>query len=138
MFDQGHVTQIVTVEVIETPLASRQAARLRGAARRAYDAFLDDLASQGCAALGYRVTGPEPLPRLCVKHLRGADRVVVAFAGDDSAWILIVGSYVNDPGRNVYNLLYDLTGARPPDDTNALSHHAATPRLAWPRSRSRM
>ena len=44
------------VEIVETPLASAQAARLRGPAARVYQAFLDDLHRRGCAALGYRVT----------------------------------------------------------------------------------
>ena len=57
-----------------TATANAQANGLRGRARVAYERFLDELAHSGCAALGYRVTGPEPLPRLCVKHLRGADR----------------------------------------------------------------
>jgi hypothetical protein len=59
----------VAVEVLETPLAEAQAARLRRPAARAYQVFLDDLARRGCAALGYRVTGPDPLERLCVRHL---------------------------------------------------------------------
>jgi hypothetical protein len=37
---------------------------------RAFTAFLDDLSINGCAALADRLTGPVPLSRLCVKHLR--------------------------------------------------------------------
>lgn len=93
-----------------------QAAGLRGRARRVYDAFLDDLAAAGCAAMGYRLTGPDPLPRLCVKHLRGQDRVVVAFPAADEAWVLLVAPHRDDDaGRNVYDLLYQLAGAKPPD-----------------------
>ncbi|MFB9906363.1 hypothetical protein [Allokutzneria oryzae] len=102
------------VNVAETWLASTQVAGLRGPARKAYETFLDDLANRGCAALGYRVTGPEPLPRLCVKHLRGNDRVVVAFENRTSVWILLVGPHEDDPGRNVYDRLYELAGVRPP------------------------
>ena len=105
------------VEVVETTLAARQSDRLRGPRLRAYQAFLDDLAARGCAALAYRVTGPDPLPYLCVKHLRGADRVVVAFAHADRAWIVLVGTHDDsDPGRNVYDMLSELAGVRPPDD----------------------
>lgn len=69
-----------------------------------------------CAALGYRLTGPDPLPRLCVKHLRGQDRVVVAFPAADEAWILLVAPHLDlDPGRNVYDLLYQLAGVQPPE-----------------------
>lgn len=103
------------VRVTETPLATAQVAGMRGQARKAYDRFLDDLSATGCAALGYRLTGPEPLPRLCVKHLRGTDRVVVAFA-DDGAWVVLVGKHDNsDPGLNVYTSLYTLAGVRPED-----------------------
>jgi hypothetical protein len=104
----------VRVQIAETPLASAQASGLRGPARKAYEAFLDDLAHRGCAALGYRVTGPEPLPRLCVKHLRGADRVVVAFESDMLAWILLVGPH-GDPDLDVYDRLYELAGIKPPN-----------------------
>ena len=107
----------MAVEVVETPLAGVQATRLRGPAARAYQAFLDDLARRGYAALSYRVTGPIPLERLCVKHLRGQDRVVVAFEGDARAWILLVGAHVDDdPGRDVYEALYRLAGVRPPSE----------------------
>lgn len=69
------------------------------------------------ATMGYRLTGPDPLPRLCVKHLRGQDRVVVAFsAGGDEAWVLLVAPHrENDPGRNVYDLLYQLAGVQQPE-----------------------
>lgn len=106
-----------------------QAAGLRGRARRAYEAFLDDLAAAGCAAMGYRLTGPDPLPRLCVKHLRGQDRVVVAFPATDQAWVLLVAPHLDDdPGRNVYDLLYQLSGVQPPDQGTA--HQAAMLRRA--------
>jgi hypothetical protein len=107
----------MSVEVYETPLASAQAARLRGGAARAYQAFLDDLSQRGCAALSYRVTGPVPLERLCVKHLRGADRVIVAFEGIERAWVLLVGAHRDDdPRRDFYEELYRLAGTRPPSD----------------------
>lgn len=101
------------IQVVETPVAGSQASGLRGSARQAYDRFLDELAHSGCAALGYRVTGPDPLPRLCVKHLRGADRVVVAFPSPDTVWVLLVGPHDDDPGRNLYDALYELAGVRP-------------------------
>jgi len=95
-------------------VATMQAGGLRGPARRKYEAFLDKLAVQGCAAMGYRLTGPDPLPRLCVQHLRAQDRVVVAFPAVDEAWILLVAPHRdNDPGRNVYDLLYQLAGVAP-------------------------
>jgi len=75
-----------------TPVAERQIAGLRGARRKAYDQFELVLAQSGCGALDYRLTGLDPLPSLCAKHLRGSDRAVVAFANDD-AWVLLVGPH---------------------------------------------
>lgn len=99
--------------VRQTPTADAQVTGLRGPAKKAYEAFLTQLSAQGCAAMGYRLTGPEPLPRLCVQHLRGADRVVVAFA-DDQAWVLLVGPHRdNDPRADVYAALYELVGVEP-------------------------
>jgi len=101
------------IQVVETHTAHAQANGLRGRARLAYERFLDDLAHSGCAALGYRVTGPEPLPRLCVKHLRGADRVVVAFPSPEVVWVLLVGPHDDDPGLDLYEALYEMAGVRP-------------------------
>jgi hypothetical protein len=103
--------------VYETFLATREASGLRGEARKAYEAFLIELEHAGCRALGYRVTGPEPLPRICVKHLRGRDRVVVTFLDEDSPLVLLVGQHcAADPDRDIYNLLYRLAGVEPPDE----------------------
>jgi hypothetical protein len=33
------------------------------------------------------------LERLCVRHLRGADRVVVAFEDDTRAWVILVDAH---------------------------------------------
>lgn len=107
----------MAITVVETPVAIAQVAALRGPSRRAYEHFLDELSHRACAALSYRVTGPEPLPRLCVRHLRGADRVVVAFNDADSAYVLLVGPHDADPGLDVYELLYRLVGVRPSDST---------------------
>jgi len=50
------------------------------------------LAAEGCAALAYRLAGDPPLDHLCVKHLEGHLRVIVAFESDERAWILLVRS----------------------------------------------
>ena len=82
---------------------------------RVFIAFVDDLARAGCAALGYRLTGPVPVSRICVKHLRGALRVVVAFESPRRACILLVGPHEDsDPNRDVYMELYGLLDAAPP------------------------
>jgi hypothetical protein len=70
---------------------------------------------RAAAPHAYRVTGPDPLPRLRVKHLRGTDRVVAFTA--DQAWIVLIGPHDDTtPGRNVYDVLYELAGVRPPAD----------------------
>jgi hypothetical protein len=100
--------------VMATPVAERQIRGLRGQRRRAYEQFEQTLAATGCAALGYRLTGEDPLPQLCVKHLRGADRVVVAFV-TRTAWVLLVGPHAGgDQAADVYTTLYEMAGiARP-------------------------
>ena len=100
--------------VRSTPIADRQIAGLRAARRKAYDRFEEALARQGCAALDYRRTGDAPLPSLCVKHLRGLDRAVVTFSGDE-AWVLFVGPHVEgDAAADVYTALYELAGVSRP------------------------
>jgi hypothetical protein len=76
----------VPVEVVATRRAQQQVEALDRINTRAFTAFLDDLSINGCAALAYRLTGPVPLSRLCVKHLRGAHRVVVAFESPQRAF----------------------------------------------------
>lgn len=102
-------------DVRATTLAERQIAALRGPRRKAFDSFLAELARDGCAALSYRLTGDDPLPQLCVRHLSGQDRVVVAFEGD-TAWVLLVGPHdAEDRRANVYAALYQLAGVTPPE-----------------------
>jgi hypothetical protein len=106
----------LTFEVVATPIAERDISALRGARRRAYDDFEADLAATGCRAMGYRLTGDHPLASLCVKHLRGADRAVVAFV-DDSAWVLLVGPHdEGDVATNIYGRLYELLGIEAPSN----------------------
>lgn len=102
-------------EVKATPVAQRQIAVLRGPRRKAFDAFVSMLADEGCRALAYRLTGNEPLPRLCVQHLRAKDRVVVAFDGA-TAWVLLVGPHdEGDRRTDVYTALYQLAGVDLPE-----------------------
>ena len=101
-----------------TPRADQQVNGLRGIQIRQLAGFVKDLESRGCAALGYRLTGDEPLDHLCVKHLGGQLRVVVAFERADRAWLLLVGPHDDsDPYIDVYTELYQLVGLRPPDST---------------------
>jgi hypothetical protein len=106
----------VPTEVIATPRADQQIAGLDRTHARAFGEFLDDLAVRGCKALGYRLSGPTPVDHICVKHLRDSLRVVVAFEGQQRAWILLVGRHDDqDPVLNVYAQLYQLLGVEPPD-----------------------
>jgi len=105
----------VSVEVVATRRAQQQVAALDQTHAQAFAAFLDDLSLSGCAALAYRLTGPVPLSRLCVKHLRAALRVVVAFESPQRACVLLVGPHdAADPGLDVYGELYELLGTVPP------------------------
>ena len=105
----------VSIEVISTLRAQQQIAALDRIHSRAWDAFLDDLARNGCAALAYRLSGSTSLDRLCVKHLRGALRAVVAFESPRRACVLLVGPHDIDPRRDVYAEMYALLGVEPPD-----------------------
>ena len=102
-------------EVIATPRADQQITELDRTHAKVFDDFLDDLAAQGCHALGYRLSGPTPVDRICVKHLRDSLRVVVAFEEPDRAWILLVSRHDGqDPALDVYAELYRLLGVEPP------------------------
>jgi hypothetical protein len=104
------------IEVISTRRAQKQADDLDRRHALVFRAFVDDLARSDCAALGYRLTGPVPISRMCVRHLRRALRVVVAFESPRRACILLVGSHDDtDPNRDVYAELYELLDAAPPE-----------------------
>jgi hypothetical protein len=78
--------------------------------------FVTELARVGCAALTYRLTGEDPLSLLCVRHLRGQDRALVAFDGD-TAWVLLVGPHDAEARRaDVYTALYQQAGVTPPEE----------------------
>jgi len=64
-----------------------------------------------------KLSGPAPVDRLCVKHLSGSLRVVVAFESAERAWILLVGRHDDkDPVLNVYADLYRLIGIDAPEN----------------------
>ena len=106
----------MTIGVLRTALADRQIRNLRNRDLASFGAFAKDLRHRGCAALDYRLTGPVPLNALCVKHLAGPMRVVVAFRSAAEALILLLGPHArDDPGMDIYTLLYELIGVSPPD-----------------------
>ena len=106
----------MATEVLATPRAEQQIGALGRKQAKAFSDFLSDLAARGCAALAYRLSGPAPLDHLCVKHLGGSLRVVVAFESERRAWIMLVGPHDDqDPVLNIYAELYRLLRVNPPD-----------------------
>lgn len=104
----------MTIKIFRTPRADQQLrSRPRGDQKKVI-AFLRDLESNGCAALSYRLTGADPLERLCDKHLGARLRVIVAFESQQTAWLLLVADHDDaDPEFNVYAELYRLVGHEP-------------------------
>jgi len=80
-------------EVLVTSRADQQIASLTRRNTKTFDGFLDDLAARGGQALASRLSGDSPIDHLCVKHLRGSLRVVVAFETPNRAWVLLVGPH---------------------------------------------
>jgi len=106
----------VATSTLTTERAAQQVDQLRKKQRRSYDQFLLALRAQGCASLNYRLSGDDLLSKICVAHLAGALRVVVAFLEPNVATILLVGPHDDqDPFMDVYSQLYELAGlAEPP------------------------
>jgi len=99
----------VPIDAFVTPLAEQQIDALRARDRRAYDEWLAMLRAHGCQALHYRLTGEDLVERLCVVHLVGPLRVVVAFQSPEIAVVVLVGPHKDDdPGIDVYTQLYGL------------------------------
>ena len=108
----------MAVDVLLSDRAEQQVSSLRARDRKAYDAFVIQLRAQGCKALKYRMTGNDPLGRLCVAHLIGPMRVVVAFESEEIASIVLVGPHDNsDPFTDVYSRLYELIGLESPPES---------------------
>jgi hypothetical protein len=105
----------VAVEVRATPLANKIIEELPRRSRRAYDQFEADLAARGCAALAYRLSGGL-LDHLCVAHLIGTMRVIVAFESAEVAYVVLVGNHDDSrPPLDVYQQLYTQAGHERPD-----------------------
>ena len=97
-----------------TERAAQQVGNLRKE-RRSYDRFLLALRARGCASLNYRLSGDDLLSKICVAHLTGALRVVVAFSAHDVANILLVAPHnEGDPFMDIYTQLYELAGLDKP------------------------
>ena len=97
-----------------TPTGRRSVDALRGKARRSFEAAVERLAAEGCAAGNYRLTG-EGIEHICALHLYGRYRVLVAFPDDASIVVLLVGEHLaDDPELDVYRDLYRQLGLREP------------------------
>ncbi len=91
-----------------TPTGQRSVDALRGKARKSFDAAVRRLASEGCKAGDYRLTG-EGVDHICAMHLYGRHRLLVGFPDDRQVVVLLVGEHaVNDPEVDVYRSLYRL------------------------------
>jgi len=107
-------TSRMSVKIFRTPRADQQLRSRPKGDQRKVIGFLRDLEANGCAALSYRLTGSDPLERLCDKHLGGRLRVIVAFESQQTAWLLLVADHDDsDPDFNIYAELYRLVGHEP-------------------------
>lgn len=112
-------------EVYLSVLAEKHAETLRGADLRSFVAFVNDLETRGCATPGYRLTGELPVSRLCVKHSRGAMRVVVAFKEPGHTWVLMLGPHdERNRMHDVYTSLFASVGAQADKSRTERSLHA--------------
>jgi len=69
------------------------------------------LERSGCEAAGYRLTGPT-LERLCMAHLYGSWRLLLAFPDPNLAVVIDVGEHLAfDRHRDIYTRLYEAVGA---------------------------
>lgn len=104
----------MSVKIFRTPCADQQLRSRPKSDQKKVIAFLRDLEANGCAALAYRLTGADPLERLCDKDLGARLRVVVAFESQETAWLLLVADHDDrDPDFNIYAELYRLVGHAP-------------------------
>jgi len=75
-------------------------------ARRSFDQAVLRLASEGCGAARYRLSG-DLVERICSVPFYGRYRALVCFPEDDHVVVLLVGEHVRDDLRvDVYRQLY--------------------------------
>ena len=91
-----------------TPTGQRSVDALRGKARKSFDAAVQRLASEGCEAGDYRLTG-EGVDQICSVHLYERYRLLACFPDDQRVVVLLVGAHISDdPEVDVYRTLYRL------------------------------
>jgi hypothetical protein len=73
----------------------------------------------GCEAAGYRLAG-DSINKLCVVHLWGRWRLLLAFPELDVAVMVDIGEHLDhDPRRDVYTRLYEALGVDAPTEPRA-------------------
>ena len=76
--------------------------------------MLEALERVGCDAAGYRLSG-DALDKLCVIHLWGRWRLVLAFPEPGVAAVVDIGEHIDhDRRRDVYARLYEALDVDPP------------------------
>lgn len=111
-----------------TPTGRRSVDALRGKARRSFDAAVERLVAEGCAAGDHRLTG-EGIEHICALHLYGRYCALVAFPDDASVVVLLVGEHLaDDPELDVYRDLYRSWGCA--SQPRSGPSHRAAPRAA--------
>lgn len=104
----------MSFQVSITPTGQRGVEALRGKARRSFDAAVRRLASEGCTAADYRLSG-EIVDHICSLQLYGQHRALVCFPNDESVVVLIVAEHRDShPELDVYRSLYRLLGLPEP------------------------
>jgi hypothetical protein len=94
--------------------------------------ILEHLASEGCHAADYALSGPPPWPHLCAVHFDGW-RVVIAFPSEDEVTIVKIARH--DPSSDPYReIAEDLVSPCPP--SRGRSRRAANPTANHPSIRS--
>lgn len=71
------------------------------------------LERSGCEAAGYRLAG-QTLERLCMVHLYGSWRLLLAFPEPDLAVVVDIGEHLaSDRHSDIYTRLYEALGTQP-------------------------
>ncbi|SFT60041.1 hypothetical protein SAMN04487904_104181 [Actinopolyspora lacussalsi subsp. righensis] len=78
----------MTVDVEITSIAQQRRKVLRNKHAKHFEQWLEELKRDGCRALQYRLTG-DLVERVCVRHLTGPLRVIVAFHNAEHATIVL-------------------------------------------------
>lgn len=142
----------MSFQVSITPTGRRSVETLRGKARKSFNAAVMRLATEGCEAGDYRLSG-EGVDHICSLQLYGQHRALVCFPDNESVVVLLVGEHRDrDPELDVYRDLYrllelpepstkrnkppccDETG-EPPIDSDLLDHFQSKARELSRRSR---